>query len=167
MSETKFHTNTNHRQICISVYCNFYVVRQQMGRQKVLDWMVASIARIRSALNFLLNKFWFVTVVPKYLNCATFSNNILAIFMFWFCPAFWWRGSNIYSYLAFSAFTSGPTSLLASIRVCVFFFTFSYIWILRCLFQVNKVWTHYRNIVVSTCLPIHMSEVAKYSTYFD
>jgi hypothetical protein len=26
-------------------------------------------------------KFWFVTVVPKYLNCDIFSNDLLAIFM--------------------------------------------------------------------------------------
>jgi hypothetical protein len=28
-------------------------------------------------------KFWFVTVVPKYLNCATFSKDLLPIFMSW------------------------------------------------------------------------------------
>jgi hypothetical protein len=27
-------------------------------------------------------------VVPKYLNFATFSNDSLAILMFWFCPEF-------------------------------------------------------------------------------
>jgi hypothetical protein len=32
--------------------------------------------------------------------------------MSWFCPAFWWRDSNLY--LVFSVFTSRPTSLLAS-----------------------------------------------------
>jgi hypothetical protein len=26
--------------------------------------------------NFLLNQIWFVTVVPKYLNCATFSKEM-------------------------------------------------------------------------------------------
>jgi hypothetical protein len=35
-------------------------------------------------------KFWFVTVVPKYLNRSTFSKHLLSIFMSWFCPAFWW-----------------------------------------------------------------------------
>jgi hypothetical protein len=27
-------------------------------------------------------------VVPKYLNCSTFSKRLLPIFMSWFCPAF-------------------------------------------------------------------------------
>jgi hypothetical protein len=26
-------------------------------------------------------KFWFVTVVPKYLNCGTFSKDLLAVFV--------------------------------------------------------------------------------------
>jgi hypothetical protein len=68
-------------------------------------------------------KFWFVTVVPKYLNCVTFTNDLLAIFMSWLCPEFWWRGTNIY--FVFSVFTSRPTSLLASIKVDVFFFMVS------------------------------------------
>jgi hypothetical protein len=52
---------------------------------------------------------------PKYLNCATFSKHLFHFFMSWFCPAFWWRHSNIY--LDFCVFTSRPTSLLASIKV--------------------------------------------------
>jgi hypothetical protein len=77
---------------------------------------------IRCRVNGLLISSWttilFVTVIPKYLNFATFSKGLLAIFMLWFCPAFWWRDINMY--LVFSAFTSRPTSLLVSIRASVF-----------------------------------------------
>jgi hypothetical protein len=33
------------------------------------------------------------------LNCDTFSNDLFAIFMSRFWPAFWWRDSNILVYL--------------------------------------------------------------------
>jgi hypothetical protein len=94
-----------------------------MRRQKVLDWMVASITRVQSPLKFLLNQFWFVTVIPKYLNCDTFSNDLSAIFMPWFWPDFWWWDSNIY--LVFCTFISRPTSLLASVKVSMSFFVVS------------------------------------------
>jgi hypothetical protein len=61
------------------------------------DWMVASITGIQSLLNFLLNEVYFVIVVPKYLNCTTFSKHLLAILMSWFFPAIWWQDTNIYS----------------------------------------------------------------------
>jgi hypothetical protein len=49
-------TLQNHRQNYNCVYCNFYVVRQQPRRQMILLWIVASITRIHSPLNFLLNQ---------------------------------------------------------------------------------------------------------------
>jgi hypothetical protein len=47
-------------------------------------------------------KFWYVTVVLKYLNCEIFSGHLLAISISRFWPAFWWRASNIYVFLVFS-----------------------------------------------------------------
>jgi hypothetical protein len=39
-------------------------------------------------------QFWFVTVIHWYLNCVTFSNNLLDIFILWCCPAIWRQDSN-------------------------------------------------------------------------
>jgi hypothetical protein len=58
--------------------------------------------------------FWSVSVVPKYFNFVTFSNDSSAILIFWFCPEFWWR--DIIIYFVFCAFISRPTSLLATKR---------------------------------------------------
>jgi hypothetical protein len=60
-----------------------------------------------------------VSVVPKYLNFATFSNDALAILIFWFCPEFGWR--DIIIYFVFSAFIY-ITPLTASKRISAFSF---------------------------------------------
>jgi hypothetical protein len=60
-----------------------------------------------------------VNVVPSYLNIATISKDLFAIFMLRFCPTFWLRDTN--TYLVFCGFTSRPTSLLASNRDFVFY----------------------------------------------
>jgi hypothetical protein len=62
----------------------------------ILYWMIASILWIYSALDFIMNVILFVRDVPKYLNFATFSNDSLAILIFWFCPEFWRRDMIMY-----------------------------------------------------------------------
>jgi hypothetical protein len=75
------------------VYSDFYIFRQTT-RQKFLSWMIASITQIKS-LNFLLNQMFIFTVIPKYLNRATFSKDPLAISVPFFSPTSWWWESNV------------------------------------------------------------------------
>jgi hypothetical protein len=128
---------SNHSQSCNLVYFNFYVLRQQTRRQKSLNWMVASNTRIQSPLNFLITRTSVCYCRSKYGNCVTFSKDVLAAFMFWFCPAFWWWDINIY--LVFSAFTSRPISLLASIRVTVIFYFSILLHVLEFRIQVLRL----------------------------
>jgi hypothetical protein len=67
----------SHTQINIQshsfVYINLYVIRHQTGRQNVPNRIVVRIPRLQSVLNFFITAMFIVTVVPKYLNVATFS----------------------------------------------------------------------------------------------
>jgi hypothetical protein len=80
--------------------------------------MVASIPRIYFAFSFFINANFF-SRFPNYLNCATFSKDLLAVSKLWFRSTFWWRHTTIH--LVFSVFTYRPTSLLASKRATVLF----------------------------------------------
>ena len=69
-------------------------------------------------------EFWFVKVVPKYLNSSTLSKVLLSILALWIRPAFWSRDTTMF--LVLSALTSSPISLVAatkasacSFRVCM------------------------------------------------
>jgi hypothetical protein len=102
-------------EICSKILLNInYLV--------IVMWQILITQQLSSIENLLLicswNKFVFVTVVPRYFNFATFSKCLLAIFMSWWCPAFWWRDSN--TYLVCSVCTSRPISSLASSRALCF-----------------------------------------------
>jgi hypothetical protein len=117
-----FTTMQNHRQHYSFIYSNIYVFRQQMRRWKVLDQMVTHITGIQSPLDFLLNQTEICYYHSKTLKLWQIFKQS-TIHMSWFWPAFRRQDSNIY--LVFSIFISRPTSLLATIKVFVFFFIVS------------------------------------------
>jgi hypothetical protein len=68
-----------------------------MGRRKILVQMVAGIPTVWSALNVFVQELQFVSVIPKYMNSAAMSRNLLA--MLWYCPAFSWQDKHMLSNL--------------------------------------------------------------------
>ena len=84
----------------------------------MLHRMIASIPTFNLLLISSWIEFWFVKVFPKYLNSATLSQEILSVFIFWLRPAFWSRDMTMY--LVLSAFTTRPTSLLATTKASLF-----------------------------------------------
>jgi hypothetical protein len=112
----------NHRQNYSSVYYNFILLdSRQEDDSSGLN--VSKQYPIQFLLNFFLNQISICYCRSKIFELWTFQKDQLAIFMLWLCPTFWWGDSNIY--LVFSLFTSRPTSLLASYKVCVLFFMVS------------------------------------------
>ena len=59
-------------------------------------------------------EFWFVKVIPKYLNSSTLSKVLLSILTLWIRPAFW--SPDLTMYFVLSAFTSSPIFLVAATK---------------------------------------------------
>jgi hypothetical protein len=118
--ETKFRCPQNYRQNYNLGCFNIYVFGRQTTRQGFLNWMIA--------LNFLWIKFWFVTFLPKYFKFALFSKFLCAIFMLWFCPAFWRQDSNIYlvfcAYIKCNLLPSVNYDLNDPFRKSIYFLTY-------------------------------------------
>jgi len=66
-----------------TVYFNLYIFEQQTGSQKMQAFPEISLLIISS-----LVQFWYLMVVPRYLNCCILSKDLLLIFMLLFSPLY-------------------------------------------------------------------------------
>jgi hypothetical protein len=83
MSETNFPLYRTPGKMSL-VHASFYILKQQIRRKKVLDWMVASITRIRSPLNFLQNQIFAVQKASN-LNFSRVNKWKLRCVLKWSC----------------------------------------------------------------------------------
>jgi hypothetical protein len=93
-------------------------------------------------------QFWYVSVIPKHMNCATFPKHLLPIFLFQLYHASCSHGMDFC--LISLTFDSRPLALIAVNKSYMFFFVF-------CMFLSNKltsVWTRSRSIPFSFILSL-------------
>jgi hypothetical protein len=89
--ETKIHTHTK----CSFVYFDLYIFRHQV-EDKMLQRVIPRLPRFLSAINFFMDGIWSVL---KYINCSTLSEDLLPIFMLWFCPACCFQDDHVLSFI--------------------------------------------------------------------
>jgi hypothetical protein len=82
MSETKFHNlrKPEVKLIVLHIPIFMFLDSRQEDKRLRAKWQQA-LPKFKLLLPSSGIKFWSVTVVPKYMNCATFSKVILAILM--------------------------------------------------------------------------------------
>jgi hypothetical protein len=86
MSETKFHTHKKPKKKYNFIYLNFYVFRHRMRRQNFRTEWQQALPEFNHHLIFWWKKYWFVTVVTKYLIFVTFFRALLVTYILWFLP---------------------------------------------------------------------------------
>jgi hypothetical protein len=162
------------------VYFNLYVPRQQWEDRRLWTERQQAFPEFSPLLIPSCMQFWSVSVVPRYLNFATSSKDLFAIFMLYFCAVFWLRDVNIYfpwlcvriknlfKYLrlskepvnSFIILKKGIIQFYIWVKVCQFSFVFSFLLSeLSFLFGFVLSWCLFPNVcvVVLTVRPTQMS----------
>jgi hypothetical protein len=68
-----------------------FMIRQQIRRQKVLNWMVVS-----TAFNLVMNANSICNYDSKIFELCHIFKGSMKFFKLWFYPAFWWQDKNTF-----------------------------------------------------------------------
>jgi hypothetical protein len=79
MPETKFHTHAKLTQNYSFVYLNFYVFDSRYEDKKFLTECYQALPELSPLIISSWIKAWFIIVIPKYLNCNTYSKDLLGV----------------------------------------------------------------------------------------
>lgn len=85
-------------RLVFPTYFKHYFLDSNWENANIFYKMVSSIPQLKPALISISCQFWFVSVIPKYLNFATFPKDLLVFCKLWFCPIFCWWDMNILSF---------------------------------------------------------------------
>jgi hypothetical protein len=93
--------------LCTFEYFTNLVIRRENKR----FWTAQhkEFLQLNLPLIFMLVKFWFITVIPKYLNCATFLHDLMTIFC---VSIFSYIHCTRHAHTVFSIFTCTPSQQL-------------------------------------------------------